>query len=282
MKVKQRTGVGNFLDLRICDNLELIAELQSNSVDLIYCDILYGNGKDFKEYQGLKPKREIIEEHYLPRIKEMHRILKHTGSIYLQMDTKINHWLRCILDAVFGEDNFCNEIVWCYSHGGKSKKKFGRKHDVILWYTKSKNYKFFADAIRVPMKSGVSSFGGRLETDENGRKYRLVYGTKNKDGETKYYKYYLDEGKVPEDYWTDINSLQSGVRERLGYPTQKPEALLERIIKASTDEGDVVADFYAGTFTTAKVCKDLNRSFIGCDINSKCFEKAQKRGLFDN
>ena len=111
------------IDIRQCDNLELLAELKNSTVDLIYCDILYGTGRKFKDYQDLKPKREVIEEHYIPRIKEMHRVLKDTGSIYLQMDTRINHWLRCILDDVFGYDNFRNEISWCYNSQGKTTNK---------------------------------------------------------------------------------------------------------------------------------------------------------------
>ena len=99
------------IDIRLSDNLDLMAEIKDNTVDLIYCDILYGTGRKFKDYQDLKPKREIIEEHYIPRIKEMHRILKDTGSIYLQMDEKINHWMRCIMDDIFGYSNFRNNII---------------------------------------------------------------------------------------------------------------------------------------------------------------------------
>ena len=133
MIVKEKRG-GQFLDMRICDNLELMAEMQDNTVDLIYCDILYGTGRKFKDYQDLKPIRSEIESHYVPRIKEMHRILKSTGSIYLQMDTRINHWMRCIMDDIFGYDNFRNEIIWGYKTGGASKKEYSKKHDVILFY----------------------------------------------------------------------------------------------------------------------------------------------------
>ena len=100
-----------------CDNMELMNRLDNCSVDLIYCDILYGTGRKFADYQDLKAIRSVIEEHYIPRIKEMHRVLKDTGSIYLQMDTRINHWVRIILDDVFGYDNFRNEIVACISKG---------------------------------------------------------------------------------------------------------------------------------------------------------------------
>jgi len=144
------------IDIRLSDNLELMAEIKDSTVDLIYCDILYGTGRKFKDYQDLKPKREIIEEHYIPRIKEMHRILKDTGSIYLQMDTKISHWVRCILDDVFGYDRFLNEIIWCYRSGGKSKKVFSNKHDNIFWYSKTKEYKFNLDELYIDNKNGGS------------------------------------------------------------------------------------------------------------------------------
>ena len=106
MIVKEKNGEG-FLDLRICDNLELMAEIKDNTIDLIYfSDILYGTSRKFADYQDLKPIRSEIENHYIPRIKEMQRILKPTGSIYLQMDYRISHWIRCILDDVFGYDKF--------------------------------------------------------------------------------------------------------------------------------------------------------------------------------
>ena len=246
------------IDIRLSDNLELMAEMQDNTVDLIYCDILYGTGRKFKDYQDLKPKREVIEEHYIPRIKEMHRILKDTGSIYLQMDTKINHWIRCIMDDVFGYDNFVNEIIWNYKTGGASKKYFPRKHDNIFLYTKTKKYTFnkLTDKNYIKHKYGFSN----LETgeDENGF-------------------YYLT---TMQDVWNVpiIRTVKDKIdKEKLGYDTQKPKALIERIIKASSNEGDLVADFYAGSFTTAEVCKYLNRNFIGCDISEKAVHIGRAR-----
>ena len=108
---------------RAVDNLELLLSQPDESVDLIYCDILYGTGKDFMDYKDLYPMREIIEEHYLPRLKEMHRVLKSTGSIYLQMDYRIEHWVRCMMDDIFGYGNFRNQIIWSYRIQGVSKKK---------------------------------------------------------------------------------------------------------------------------------------------------------------
>jgi len=251
------------IDIRLSDNLDLMAEIKDNTVDLIYCDILYGTGRKFADYQDLKPKREIIEEHYIPRIKEMHRILKDTGSIYLQMDTKINHWLRCILDDVFGYDNFKSEIVWFYNSQGKTKKEWNKKHDNILYYTKSNkwtfNYKDVKDSI-----TDLTYKRFKKEIDLKG------YYTSFKNG--KEYKYYLEDGSLPKDWFEDITYISRSNKELNGYNTQKPKSLIERLVKASSNQGDLVADFYAGSFTTAEVCKDLNRNFIGCDISEKAVE----------
>ena len=217
------------------------------------------------------------------RLLEMRRVLKPTGSIYLHCDPTASHYLKAVMDAVFGWRNFRNDIIWCYSQGGKGKRYFGKKHDNILFYSKSKAYFFDHTSVRIEMRSGKSSFGGRLETDADGRQYRLVYGTKNAKGETKYYKYYLDEGKIPEDYWTDINSLQSGVKERIGYPTQKPIALYERIIKASSKKEDVVLDPFAGCATTCVAAERLGRQWVGIDIwdsaHNLVIERLEQEGL---
>ena len=269
MIVKEKNGDG-FLDFRICDNLELMAEIKDNTIDLIYCDILYGTGRKFKDYQDLKPIRSEIESHYIPRIKEMHRILKPTGSIYLQMDTRINHWMRCIMDDIFGYDKFRNEISWWYKRWSNISFGFQKMHDVILFYSKDKS-KF---NIQYQDYSKPNEIEDTVRGVIDGKLVRL----KNEDGS---YKKRENENKgVPlHDIW-EIQHIQPTAKERLGYDTQKPKALIERIIKASSNEGDLVADFYSGSFTTAEVCKDLKRNFIGCDINPNCFEKAKERGLF--
>lgn len=238
MRLKQPS-----IKVKVCDNLELLSEMASNTIDLIYCDILYGTGHKFKDYQDLNPIRDEIENHYKPRIEEMHRVLKPTGSIYLQMDTKINHWIRCILDDVFGYDNMRNEIIWYYKGTGVSKT-FVSKHDVILLYSKTDIFKH--NTIYVP-SAKKTGWGGKNE-------------------------------KRCDDVWSDINTIfQSKERGTQIYDTQKPKALIERIIKASSNEGDLVADFYLGSGTTAEVCKILNRSFIGCDINPNAVKKAKGR-----
>lgn len=246
------------IDIRLSDNLDLMSEMKDNTVDLIYCDILYGTGRKFKDYQDLKPKREVIEEHYIPRIKEMHRILKNTGSIYLQMDTKINHWMRIILDYIFGYKNYQNELVWIYRTQGFSSKKWSEKHDVILMYSKTKDFVFNLDDVR-ETEIGESTKKRWLKEIE---KYGMIPTIKNGK------KYWNSPFSPPRD-WININALPQAHKERLNYDTQKPKSLIERLLKASSNEGDLVADFYGGSFTTAEVCKDLNRNFIGCDISEK-------------
>jgi site-specific DNA-methyltransferase (adenine-specific) len=242
----------------LSDNMELMKTIESNTIDLIYCDILYGTGRKFKDYQDLKPIRNDIENHYIPRLKEMHRILKPTGSIYLQMDTKINHWVRCIMDDIFGYERMLNEKVWCYSTSGSNKNKWGEKHDVILYYSKTKKRTW-----NIYMDTKISQCMKNRTLSINTQNGRLIDE-----------KWMVDV--YPKD-WVELNNIQRNNKEYTGYNTQKPKALLERIIKASSNENDLVADFYAGSFTTAEVCKDLNRNFIGCDINQKCIDISKQR-----
>ena len=233
------------------DNLELLKSQPDESVDLIYCDILYGTGRNFGDYQDLKPIRSEIEAHYLPRLKEMHRVLKSTGSIYLQMDTRINHWMRILMDDVFGYDNFRNEIIWSYDWGNRTEK-WNAKHDTILFYSKTNKYILTPEKVKRNIKDSTIK--------------RMKYkGAMIKDNLT-----------YPTCVW-DIPTINGMAKERVGYATQKPKALIERIIKASSNEGDTVADYYLGSGTTAVVCKELNRNFIGCDINPKAIEITKNR-----
>jgi site-specific DNA-methyltransferase (adenine-specific) len=190
---------------------------------------------------------------------ELHRVLKPTGSIYLHCDPTASHYLKLLMDAVFGLKNFRNEIVWCYSIGGKSHKTFGRKHDVILWYTKSNEWTFNPDVpyVRVSRKPDSHM---KVITDEAG-----VTWQEKTDAKTgKIYRYPLD--KIADDYWLNMEQLNREDAERLGYPTQKPEALLERIIAASSNEGDMVLDPFCGCGTTVAVAERLKRHWIGIDI----------------
>jgi site-specific DNA-methyltransferase (adenine-specific) len=213
------------------------------------------------------------------RLIEIERVLRPTGSLFLHCDPTASHYVKLLLDAVFDAPGggFRNEIVWCYSHGGRSRKWFGRKHDIIFFYGKSDNCYFDPRAVRLEMRSGTRSFGGRLLTGEDGRKYRLVYGTRNSHGVARYYKYYLDEGKLPEDWWSDINSLQASAAERTGYPTQKPEALLARIVAACSRPGDTVLDAYCGSGTTLVAAERSGRQWVGIDLAQEAIDLALDR-----
>jgi site-specific DNA-methyltransferase (adenine-specific) len=248
------------------DNLEVMKQLPSNSIDLIYCDILYGTGRNFRDYQDIKPKRDIVEAFYIPRIKGMHQLLKDTGSIYLQMDTRINHWVRCIMDDVFGYDRFLNELIWCYNTQGYSKSKYSSKHDSILFYSKTKKHTFNLETIRNknPSESTVKRFGKEIE--KNG----FFIDTKSKK------KVYELKGSPPLD-WFEMSVLPYAHKENTGYDTQKPKALLQRIIKASSNKGDIVADFFCGSGTTLEAANELERNFFGCDINPKAIEITNSR-----
>jgi site-specific DNA-methyltransferase (adenine-specific) len=193
------------------------------------------------------------------RIVEIHRVLKPTGSFYLHCDTTASHYLKLILDGVFcargGE--FQNEIAWCYGSGGASKKHFSKKHDVIFFYTKSDDYSFNVDAVREPYSSPHKSMTPKVIGDKSYLKMNPL-------------------GRIPFDWW-QIPILTNSAKERLGYPTQKPEALLEKIIKASSNEGDVVLDAYCGCGTTVAVAHRLQRKWIGIDITYQSISLILKR-----
>ena len=246
------------------DNLELLKQMESELVDLIYCDILYNTGKKFKDFvDKLGTPQEAIEW-YRPRLIEMNRVLKETGSIYLQCDYRLVHYLKVEMDSIFGLNNFRNDIIWCYKSQGFSKKQWSNKHDNILFYSKSNKWIFNLDDIREePSKSWVKRYGKELE--KNG--FFI-------DGKGKRYDGFV--GSPPRD-WLDINILPQAHKERVGYDTQKPKALLEKIIKASSNKNDIVADFFCGSGTSLVVAKELGRNYIGCDINPRAVEITKTR-----
>ena len=236
------------------DNLKLLSRIDTESINLIYCDILYGTGKKFKDYQDLPPDRHIIDEHYIPRLYEMKRVLKSNGTIYLQMDLRIVHWIRVLMDNVFGYENFRNQIVVKFNIGGRGKREFAKKHDYIIVYTKSDEFIFNDLDIRVPYKSVISKKQDRPNITEE----KLKIGT------------------IPTNVWDDIPSGLK-VKKATDYYSEKHPKILERIIKASSNENDVVADFYCGSGTTFAVAKSLNRNFIGCDINADAVRISNER-----
>lgn len=192
------------------------------------------------------------------RVIEMRRVLKPTGSIYLHCDYTANAYLRQLFDAIFGRVNFRNEIAWCYRGGGVPKNAFSRKHDSILFYVKdsgntfNKQYRPYSEDSLALLQSRGGVSIDNLPRD-------------------------LDRGATMEDYWTDINSLQTWSSERTGYPTQKPVALAERMIQASSNPGDVVLDPFAGCAYVPVAAEGLDRQWIACDISPRAMTVVKRQ-----
>ncbi|MDD9857351.1 MAG: DNA methyltransferase [Gammaproteobacteria bacterium] len=208
------------------------------------------------------------------RIAEMPRLLKDTGSIYLHCDPTASHYLKLIMDEIFGTKNFRNEIIWHYGAGHPPKKDFARKHDSILRYSKTGCYTFNSSGehMRIPFKDTAAKMHF-THVDKKGRRYRKYDSGKIA---------YLDEGKMVTNVWTDIDGQQARSpisREYLGYPTQKPLALLERILTASSNEGDVVLDPFCGCGTTVHAAHNLKRKWIGIDISTYAIEVIRRERM---
>ena len=188
------------------------------------------------------------------RLAEMRRLLKRTGSIYLHCDQTASHYLKIVMDGIFGANNFRNEVVWSYRTGGVSKRYWPRKHDVLLFYVKSDAYKHRPLQERVLYDKPFFN----AQFDEEGRPYADVY---------------------VRDVWDDIKPIINVSKERLGYPTQKPVALLERIIEASSNPGDMVLDPFCGCGTTVVAAENLGRRWAGIEISEFAINLIQERRL---
>jgi DNA modification methylase len=231
------------------DNLHVMRQLPSESIDLIYIDPPFFSGRQYNVIFGdqneLRSFSDIWEggmPGYLiwlnARLYEMKRLLKKTGSLMLHCDLHASHYIKIEIDKIFGHDLLQNEIIWSYRSGGGSKRRYGRKHDVIFWYTRAESgYTFNADDVRVPYDAVIAE--SRREM-------------------------FNEKGKVAGSVW-DISRPPNHSKEWIGYPTQKPEAVLERVIRGHSNEGDVVADFFCGGGTTAAVAQRLGRRWIACD-----------------
>lgn len=268
------------------DNLQVLSHLLKEyrgAIDLIYIDPPFDSKADYvrkvkirgekldgiqqglleeKQYTDIWEKDEYLQFMY-ERLLLMRELLSDKGSIYVHCDWHKNSYIRLIMDEVFGQDNFVNEIVWCYTGPTNQKRNFPRKHDTILWYEKNKDKRIFnIEALRVGYKKSTKSGG---KTALTGRADDKVLEELDK------------QGKLVEDWWVDIADIGKAHGEDVGYPTQKTEALVERIISASSNEGDLVADFFIGSGTTAVVAQKLGRRWIGCDINIGAIQTATKR-----
>lgn len=241
------------------DCFELMDNIDDKSIDLIYCDPPYFCNVDKKFEIYFKTMNEYLDW-IIVRITKMKRILKDAGSIYIHLDWHAVHYVKIEMDKIFGYNNLINEIIWWYSGGASQKRTLAKKHDNILFYAKDSNkYIFNADDIRVPYEG-------------NG-------GYQNSKGIMNNGKRYLPNplGKIPEDIWKIPIIHPNDKLERIGYPTQKPEKLLEIIIKASSNENDIILDPMMGSGTTGAVCQKLNRKFIGMDTRKESINTVIKR-----
>jgi DNA modification methylase len=239
------------------DAFEVAAGVASGSLAAIYIDPPFGTGAVQRgrghSYVDRADDPDAFVAWLSPLLVECRRTLATTGSLFVHLDYRAVHYVKVELDRVFGRDRFVNEIVWCYAVGGKSRRGFGRKHDTILWYANGPDWAFYPDAVRVPRRGGSHM--------------RLVDGVQEKtDKKTgRVYRYPVAAGKVPEDWWVDVETLNHSDTERTGWPSQKPERLIARILEAVTQPGDRVADWFAGSGTTAAVAQRLGRRFVVAD-----------------
>lgn len=279
------TGKEEGSHLFLGDNLPVMEALlpqYEGRINLIYADPPFFSGKNYPArigrgedsrqpqaweishgYEDRWPQGADYLDMLLPRLERMHRLLSPTGTLYLHLDWHASAYVRLILDEIFGPEHFLNEIVWVYHGPSPIRTAFKRKHDTILVYTKGDRYTFNADAIRVPYNPAtVRTFDGSP---------RAGFGKKPD----------LARGKVPEDWWY-FPVVARLHRERTGFPTQKPEALLRRILLASTNPGDWVADFFCGSGTLPAVASQLGRRWLACDRSPLAILTTYRRLLLSN
>ena len=276
-------------NLLICgDNLNALDDLIKKGIraDLIYLDPPFFSNKHYEVVWGDEAEVRSFKDRWAgginvyvewmkERIVKMYDVLKDTGSFYLHCDWHAGHYLKVMLDEVFGRSHFRNELIWCYSGRELNKKQWNSKHDNIFFYSKGDKWTFnWKEVAEEPAPEVMAQY---KHIDEQGRRYviRSKTGGKglSKESENTYRQYYQ---KVPPRTWTAINFVSSS-SERLGYPTQKPEALLDRIIKASSNKGDTVLDPFCGCGTAMSVAQKLGRKWIGVDISPTAISLIEKR-----
>jgi len=243
--------------------LAVMEALPAESFDVIYLDppfftqktrrLLHSveRGASYSDTwdDGLHGYLQWLEE----RLARVRALLKPEGALFLHLDWHAAHYAKVVLDHLFGMANFQNELIWYYSGGGASKNRFARKHDSILYYTNSAtSWKFYADRVRTP--------------------YKWTNGQPRADGSARDYT----RGKLPDDVW-EQHGLMPWSEENIGYPTQKPEALLQRLLLATTDEGDTVGDFVCGSGTTAVAAQQLGRRWVAADASRVAVSLAAER-----
>lgn len=251
------------------DCLTLARSLPDGCCDLIYADPPFLVERSRMRTGGAHPWLDARVEGGLdgylaflgPRLVEFARLLSERGGLWVHVDPHTSHYVKVMLDTILGRGQFLNEVIWSYRSGSRPGAWFARKHDVLLWYAKSRGQHTF----HRPRGGEYRTLD--LKKDENGRSYK---STRNG-------RLYFDAGgpAIP-DVW-EIPILSTVSNERTGYPTQKPEVLLERIISSCTDKGDVVADFFCGSGTTLAVAQRLGRRWLGCDVSPEAVRLTRKR-----
>lgn len=258
------------------DNLPILQSLPDESINLIYIDPPFNTGKRQSRQQirveqdeegdrvgfggnrytttvvGQRAYQDAFDDYLgflAPRLAQAYRVLKPDGALYFHIDYREVHYCKLLLDDVFGRESFLNEIIWAYDFGGRSKTRWPAKHDNILYYVKDPNHYTF----------------NRDEVD------RIPYMAPGLVGKEK-----AARGKFPTDTWWHTIVATNG-KEKTGYPTQKPEGVLRRIVAASSSPGELVLDFFAGSGTIGQVCLDLGRHFILVDNNPQAIEVMKKR-----
>ena len=258
------------------DCLTILDSIADESIDLIYIDPPFYSQRYYETIWGEDRERFAFEDRWrggietyinylVDRIRKLHRKLKPEGIFFLHLDWHISHYLKVELDKIFEYRNFRNEIVWCYRGGGVPRHDFARKHDTIFRYSKSETYYFNVETVRIPYSDDVlASPASRYDKSYRSKKVYEGYRPNPK-------------GKHPEDWWLIQPIMPSDKRERLGYPTQKPLKLLERIISSGTRPGDLVLDAFCGCGTTLEAAQLLDRRWIGIDISQSAIRVVQNR-----
>lgn len=248
------------------DNLAVLRALPSATVDLVYADPPFFSGREYRRTGNGQRAFSDVWEGGMPsyltwlteRLAEMRRLLRPSGSIFVHLDAHAVHYVKIEMDRLFGPERFINEIIWHYTGGGRSKRYFSNKHDTLLWYGRGPAWTFNIDAVRVPYQPESGYARGGI-VSARGKRY-LPHPA----------------GTPVDDVW-DIPMVNPLARERTGYPTQKPEALLERIIAAASAPGDMVADFFCGSGTTPVVAQRLDRRWTACDASETAIAITTRR-----
>lgn len=315
----------------VCDdNLHALAQLPPACVDLIYLDppffsnrsyeVIWGDEAEVRSFEdrwegGIQVYLDWMED----RLRHLHRVLKPSGSLYLHCDATAGHYLKVLMDSIFGIQHFVNEVIWKRTGAHSAKKGYGPSHDMLLLYARSAD--FYWEKVRGPYDPEYiatkftmrDSDGRRFQAitltppgtrgGETGKPWRgidptvkgyhwkyppsrldeldaegMIYWPKKENGMPRL-KFFLDKapGMLLQDVWTDIAPLNSRAAERLGYPTQKPEALLERVLRSSSAPGHIVLDPFCGCGTTMAVAEKLQRQWIGIDISQQAVEIVKAR-----